>query len=106
MESAEVAGGLAWDARDAPLMTAVFGGICEQILGRPRASWAGLGITSTALAKALDDVYEGLQARREVDGEHWVYNTLMTALREPEEEQLPIGGRCVPLPVWSGGLPA
>ena len=80
------------DIRLVPVKSAVFSGICEQIFGSPGASGAGLGITSAALAKALDDVHEGLQAKRDIDQEHWMYSTLMTALRERAEEQLPIGG--------------
>ena len=79
------------DVRLVPVKSTIFAGICEEIFGWPGGSGEGLEIASAALAKALDEVYEGLENRWDIGQEDWMWSTLATVLRERAEEQLPIG---------------
>ena len=83
-------GQVAPDVRLVPVKSAIFGEVCEAIFGAAGGSGAGLEITSATLAKALDEVYEGLADFRELDRKHWLRSTLVQALRSPAEERLPI----------------
>jgi hypothetical protein len=42
------------------------------------------------LAKVLDQVYEGLQAKQDIGVRHWTAQTLVASLQSPAEEDLPI----------------
>ena len=84
--------GPAPELRLVPVKSGIFGGVCEEIFGAPGTSGDGLAITSATLAKALDEVYEGLQANRDIGKRNWMRSTLVKALRSPAEERLPIEG--------------
>ena len=78
------------DVRLMPVKSAIFCAVCEEIFGAPGASGEGLQISSATLAKALEDAYVGLKDDHYLNATNWLYSTLVTSLREPAEEQLPI----------------
>ena len=79
------------EIRLVPVKGAIFGVVCEENFGAPGSSGDGLAITSATLAKALDEVYAGLQENRDLDTKHWLHDMLLKGLRSPPADGLPFG---------------
>ncbi|MDE0711436.1 MAG: hypothetical protein OXH60_04790 [Rhodospirillales bacterium] len=73
-----------------PEKCSILGVVCGEIFGAPGRSGEGLAITSAALARALDEVPEGLEDKRDIGQKHWLRRVLLKELQSPAEERLPI----------------
>lgn len=78
------------DVRLVPVKSDVFTRVCREIFSTAGGSGAGLEITGATLARALDEVYRGLQEKRDIGQNDWLGSTLLTALQSPAEERLAI----------------
>ena len=84
--------GPAPDVRLVPVKSAVFAAVCEQIFGGPGRSGDGLAITGATLARALDEIHDGLADKRDIGEKHWLRRVLLMELQSPAEERLPMEG--------------
>ena len=80
------------NVRLVPVRSAVFTKVYREIFGKPGWPPDGQHITSATLARALDEIYEGLAAKRDVGEKNWMRRTWVSALTSPAEERLPIEG--------------
>jgi len=80
------------DVRLVPVKSAVFAAVCEKIFGAPGRSGDGLAIMGATLARALDEIYDGLADKRDVGEKHWLRRVLLMELQSPAEERLPMEG--------------